>query len=383
MFGYGALLFINESLSLRSTLPDLLPSNHVLSHTTAAVGPHPQSSFPVSVIQTRSPSPTKPLHSASTPSSSSLVGGRSPIHEMECISENQTEDSTSSNTVNAHHSPPSPRMGTNRRSSLGAESSIKHLLNYRKNSTPVTVHSSTLSSALSEVADQRQRRVGSAISSTLHARITATLENKQNHRRLSAEPTSNTTLTAYLLRRRNSDQPTTSASNHQNLLSQLQMPTFSHQNSMPESSRVSREQMMTSNPTMSVHNGQCYPAEGIYTNGHTRFNATPLQQSFPNHVQHPTQPHPHMPVEGILSHVSSVLSSCGIPFQHCDGVFTLEHQGVQLRILISNIPYSNIQLQYLAGDTTQYERVCAQLYNQLQRNTPVIPPQKVYTTYVS
>ncbi len=301
---------------------------------------------------------------------------------MECISENQTEDST---PVSAHHSPPSPRMGSNRRSSLGTESSIKHLLNHRKNSTPVTVHSSTLSSALSEVAEQRQRRVGSAISSTLHARITATLENKQNHRRLSAEPTNSTMLTAYLLKRRNSDQPTTSASNHHTLLTQLQMPTFSHQNSMPESNTVTREQMMTSNPTMSQHNGvsQCYPSEAIYTNGHNRFNGAPLQQSFPSHIQHPTQPQPHMPVEGILSHVSSVLSSCGIPFQHSDGVFTLEHQGVQLRILISSIPYSNIQLQYLAGDTSQYERVCAQLYNQLQRNTPVIPPQKVYTTYVS
>lgn len=359
---------------LRSTLPELLPSNHLLNHTTA-IGRHPQSSFPVSVIQNRSTSPTKSIHS--NPSSSSL-GGRNPIHEMDCISEDQTENLASPTRVSAHHSPPSPRMGANRRSSLGAESSIKHLLNVRKNSTPVSAHSNTLSTARTEeVAEKRQRRVGSAISPPLHARITATLANGQNQRRLSGEPTSSTALT-YLLRRRNSDQPTTTASNHQTLLSQLQMPTFNHQKSVPET--------CTEATSMSLQNGlsQCYP-EAIYTNGHNRSNHTTnaqLHNTLTTHIQHPALPNAHMSIEGILTHVSSVLSSCGIPYQHNDGVFTLEYQGVQLQIYITNIPYS-IQLRYLAGDTTQYETVCTQLYNQLQRYPSVIPQQKVYTTYVS
>ncbi len=359
----------------RSTLPELLPSNQLLNHTTA-LGRHTQSSFPVSVIQNRSTSPTKSIHGTSNPSSSSL-GGRNPIHGMDCISEDLTENCTSPTSVSAHHSPPSPRTGGNRRSSLGAESSIKHLLNIRKNSTPVSVHSSTLSPTRAEEgAEKRQRRVGSAISPPLHARITATLANEQNQRRLSGEPTSSAALTAYLLRRRNSDQPTTSASNHQTLLSQLQMPTFNHQKSVPE---------MSIEAAMSIQNGlsQCYP-EAIYTNGHNRLNHTTNTQlhSVTNHIQHPTLPNAHMSIEGILTHISSVLSSCGIPFQHNDGVFTLEHQGVQLQIVITSVPYS-IQLRYVAGDTAQYETVCTQLYNRLQRYPSVIPQQKVYTTYVS
>lgn len=308
------------------------------------------------------------------------------------------EDSTSTSTPtnppltnhthHHHHSPPSPRSLNTRRSSLGAETSI---LQFRGGNTTHLPLSST----------DRQRKTG-AISPALHAQITATLsvEQKQSlHRRLSAE--NGGAMLAYLQKRRNSDQPipVSTSKTHQCLKSRLQMPLFSPQLSPPQQQTpqkevtVEQKVKLTSKP-MHLQNGQSY-SEVVYTNGLNHYNTqlsngyqSVMQQSVmtPNHVtslppQAPLSNEYNMSVEGMLSHVSSVLNSCRIPYQHSNGVFSLEHQGVQLRILICNYPCS-IQLQYVAGNTLQYERVCTQLYNQL-RYTPIIHTQKIYTTVVS
>ena len=369
----------------RNTLPDLLPSNHLLNHTTSR---HQQSSFPVNVIQNRVGSPTKSIHGSNS-SSSSLVGRRSPIHEQMDIISELTEDPTSStpappvtNHTHHHHSPPSPRSLYTRRSSLGAETSI---LQFRRgNMVPLT-------------SNNRQRRTG-AISPALHAQITANLSEEQKqslHRRASTENGGATCMRAYLQKRRNSDQPipVSTSKTHQNLKSHLQMPLFNPQLSPPQQQQQQQKEVTVEQKVsklMHPQNGQSY-SEVVYTNGFNHYN-TQLSNGYqgmmqppvitPNHVTSlPQAPHSNeynMSIEGMLSHVSSVLNSCRIPYQHSNGVFSLEYQGVHLRILICNFPCS-IQLQYVAGDTVQYERVCTQLYNQL-RYTPLIPTQKMYTT---
>ena len=75
----------------------------------------------------------------------------------------------------------------------------------------------------------------------------------------------------------------------------------------------------------------------------------------------------------VLTHVQSVLHMCGVAFHHhANGVFEVEHGGVRLQILVRTACVPNlasqsaIQLQYLAGDTTQYQTLCNHLAMQLQ-----------------
>ncbi len=82
--------------------------------------------------------------------------------------------------------------------------------------------------------------------------------------------------------------------------------------------------------------------------------------------------HP-LPFQGavdILGHVSMVLRTCGIPYQHSNGIFAVEHQGVKLQILVGTVPHlsapSAIQLQYVAGDTQIYQTLCTHLASRLQ-----------------
>ena len=296
---------------------------------------------------------------------------------MDCISEDQTEDSISPSPSSSHHSPPSPRVGGLRRSSLDAGTTNKQLLNYRKTSTPIPRTTGMLANALCEMPE-RQRRMG--IGSAAHPRVVAAM---QDHRRLSVE--NSTVATFHHLRRRNSDQlPSTSVSSNSAVLSQqLQMPTFSQQNSTTQDTDRTGEQSVSQAPMLSLPNGQCHP-EASYTNGLNGYNAQMHQ--FHNHL-----PPGHMnggvqnqqvSVQAMLSHVSSVLSLCRIPFLLNERVFTIEHQGVQLQIVISSD--ITIQIQYLAGDTVQYQRVCAHLYTQLQRYNYAVPPQRACaTTFVS
>ena len=67
---------------------------------------------------------------------------------------------------------------------------------------------------------------------------------------------------------------------------------------------------------------------------------------------------------GMLGRVSSILTQWGIPFEVREGGnLTVEHQGVRLQILMAQ---NAIQMQYLAGDTYQYQTLCSHLASQFQ-----------------
>ena len=68
----------------------------------------------------------------------------------------------------------------------------------------------------------------------------------------------------------------------------------------------------------------------------------------------------------ILTRISAILSNNGIQHSHSNGGLVVEHNGVKLQI-ICNLPHLNtIQMQYIAGDTMQYQTLSSQLATQLQ-----------------
>jgi hypothetical protein len=83
------------------------------------------------------------------------------------------------------------------------------------------------------------------------------------------------------------------------------------------------------------------------------------------------QPNPAGNVQDVLSHVSAVLNHCGIQYHHSNGVFAIDHQGVRLHILVCHLASQQnaIQLQYVAGDASQYQTLCSHLYNRLTATT--------------
>ena len=66
-------------------------------------------------------------------------------------------------------------------------------------------------------------------------------------------------------------------------------------------------------------------------------------------------------IQQLANHVSSVLSNFGVPHVHQNNVFTVDHHGVRFQIHVAG----NIQMQYVAGDMTQYQSLCSQLYSSL------------------
>ncbi len=68
-------------------------------------------------------------------------------------------------------------------------------------------------------------------------------------------------------------------------------------------------------------------------------------------------------IDVVLSHISAVLNTIGLPFNyyHQSNTFNVEHSGVHFQIQVAN----NIHLQYIAGDTTQYQSMCNQLVSRL------------------
>ena len=66
-------------------------------------------------------------------------------------------------------------------------------------------------------------------------------------------------------------------------------------------------------------------------------------------------------IQQMTNHISTILDHFGIPFVHQNNVFTANHHGVQFQIHVAR----NIQLQYIAGDTNQYQSLSSQLYSRL------------------
>lgn len=70
-------------------------------------------------------------------------------------------------------------------------------------------------------------------------------------------------------------------------------------------------------------------------------------------------------IQQLANHVSTVLNSYGLHHVHQNNVFTVDHRGVRFQIHVAG----NIQLQYVAGDMTQYQSLCSQLYSSLVPTT--------------
>lgn len=66
-------------------------------------------------------------------------------------------------------------------------------------------------------------------------------------------------------------------------------------------------------------------------------------------------------IQQLANHVSTVLNNFGLPHVHQNNVFTVDHHGVRFQIHVAG----NIQLRYVAGDMTQYQSLCSQLYSSL------------------
>ena len=84
------------------------------------------------------------------------------------------------------------------------------------------------------------------------------------------------------------------------------------------------------------------------------------------HVNTPNPPvsNPYFNPHSILNRISSVLSNNGIHYCHSNGGFVVEHDKVKLYIFC-NLPHT-IQMQYIAGDKSQYQTLSCQLAKQLQ-----------------
>lgn len=129
---------------------------------------------------------------------------------------------------------------------------------------------------------------------------------------------------------------TTTTNNHQVLLGMLQSPLSNSQ------------QQETSNQPINSDYGLIYRANPL-----TNCNAPVIPEiaGMAALVQ----------IQQLANHVSTVLGNFGLQYVHQNNVFTVDHLGVRFQIHVAG----NIQLQYVAGDMTQYQSLCSQLYNSL------------------
>ena len=98
----------------------------------------------------------------------------------------------------------------------------------------------------------------------------------------------------------------------------------------------------------------------------------PFGYALQQHSSHPSMPampsslNPYLNSHSILTRISTVLSSNGIPHYQSNSGFVVEHEGVKLQILC-NLPHLNtIHMQFIAGDAMQYQTLSSQLATQLQ-----------------
>ena len=409
------------------------PGNNLLNHTaprlqnpSSSSNPHSQlPSFPVSVIQNREGSPTKSIFGTSPNGNSTIgVGRRSPIHDMQMdsIAEDSTEDSATPTEVNApvsiamlvsHHSPPSPHLSgisVMRRASVGDHSAaVTAALMMPTQGQPQQVSSRpTTPSSLQagENGESRRRRSG-AISPALQEQIQASIqEHSQPQQQNQQQQGEQLQLQALLQNGRNHHPIMNDASQilaspksnqmSQGLMSMLQspLPSSTQPNTMsmhtPQIAENGQLIHMAGQQSSSLAQGIPQMQTGfLYANALNHYNNMAafhtavmpthalMQPNSPFHHpalsqhQQPQQPNPAGNVQDVLSHVSSVLNHCGIQYHHSNGVFAINHQGVRLHILVCHLATQQnaIQLQYVAGDTSQYQTLCSHLYSRLTATT--------------
>lgn len=390
-------------------------------------------SFPVSVIQNREGSPTKSIFGTSPNGTTTVgVGRRSPIHDMQMdsIAEDSTEDSATPTEVNppvsiamvvSNHSPPSPRLGVLRRASVGDRSAAMNagggLMMPAQGQTQQQVSSRPTTPSSLQAGDNgepRRRRSG-AISPALQEQIQASIQEnshqQQQQQQTQQQQGEQLQLQALLQNGRNHHHIMNDASQilaspksspmSQGLMSMLQspLPNNPQPNAVPMNTPHIAENgqliHMAGQQSSSLAQGvpQINAAGFLYANALNHFNGVNVAAAFhpavmpthhhalmqPNSPFHqpalsqpqPQQPNPAGNVQDVLSHVSSVLNHCGIRYHHSNGVFAIDHQGVRLHILVCHLASQQnaIQLQYVAGDASQYQNLCSHLYNRLTATT--------------
>lgn len=173
--------------------------------------------------------------------------------------------------------------------------------------------------------ERRQRKMGVIHHSTQQAKIAASLDQKLP------------------------GNVETSSIPHKHLFTALQMPLYSQ----PEQPLIHMQTCSTN-----AH-GNFYTTAALTKNHYNHYGAV---------YRPPVVPQTHFP--DVLAHVSSVLTMSGIPYQHSNGIFAIEHRGVKLQILVGCLPHlaapSAIKLQYIAGDAHTYQALCTQLASRLQ-----------------
>ena len=395
--------------------------------------PHSQlPSFPVSVIQNREGSPTKSIFGTSPTGGSTVgVGRRSPIHDiqMDSIAEDSTEDSATPTEINApvsiamvvsnHHSPPSPHLssiGAIRRASVGDRSAAAitgTLMMPQGQQQQSTSRPTTPSNLRTGDGDEPRRRRSGVISPALQEQIQASfqepsqVQQPQQHQQQGEQ----LQLQTLLQNGRNhhhfqpavSDSSQILASSKSNpmsrgLMSMLQSPlpnnpqltavaTTMHAPQIAENGQLIHH--MANQQSSSLVQGVPQMHTGfLYANALNHYNVAAFHTVMPAHAlmqpnspfRHPAfshhhhqqqQPNPASNVQDVLSHVSSVLNHCGIQYHHSNGVFAIDHQGVRLHILVCHLASQQnaIQLQYVAGDASQYQTLCSHLYSRLTATT--------------
>ena len=295
-------------------------------------------SFPVNIpatLSSRETSPTRPLYGGSPTSSLTMVGRRSPNHDnqMDSIAEDFTEDlATPTETA----PPVSFSIGDDSRPS---NSSLSNgFVNEQGYPRPITPNG------------VRQRKTGAHM-----VQAAATVPSQQVMR---GEPASSMP----------QPQPHKNGMGLHHLLlntstmQQVSTPapppvvTSSHNNLVQGSLKGMLLTPVTNNTPPQYHTH--------LVNTDVIYNASPM-----NGFVTTSQPNYHlvgmaalMQMQQQLSNrVSSVLDNFGIRFVHEDNIFTVHHHGVQFQIHVAR----NIQLQYIAGDTNQYQSLCTQLYSRL------------------
>ena len=369
------LLDFTLHLFCRKTLGDLFT-------TTSKQLP----SFPIS-IQPNSPSrsyressPTKGgggLYSSSPTNSLTLVGRRSPNHEvqMDAIAEDCTEDSTTptnihppavipSEVIDLISRPLSPRcsngsgggdwgrgvprtVGSNGSFQSHPLQSTKIVDKNRQRKTGVHMVKCPVSPHMVSAMEAKMCDCGGhlGVGEDDH------LDNNGLHHLLSQpspiiHPSVKQVSTNTL--------PILATSHPQVLMGMLQAPVYNTLTSVaaaPPPSPPPPQTLISSKYIYSTNNYQMQtsvptPTPSTMSCGQSTLDASTLlqMQISSNHK--------------VLSHI---LKHSGIPFLHQNNVFSVNHLGVQFQIHVTN----EIQLQFIAGDTMQYQSLCSELFSRL------------------
>lgn len=371
----------------RNTLAELFPSKQLPT-------------FPVNVLPNsgslvRDTSPTKPLYGSSPTNSLTMttVGRRSPNldNQMDAIAEDYTEDLATPTVTPTETIPPTALV------SAGGD--VRVLSNLRSNDPGYSRHGRTslganepifqrpgrTSLGSNETAFQRTGRTslgGNEPSVFQRSGLTSLSGNESlvYPRPAQTGMDSNEPPPTYQRpvtpgsekkqRRTGASMLQSSVPPAKNGLHQLLMAGSNHTKTAPPANNLLLGMLQSPLSTPQPTQQQEQPLN------HPLINSEFINQQSSNptntyHTQQQQQSHNLLgmaalvQIQQLANHVSTVLNSFGLHHVHQNNVFTVDHRGVRFQIHVAG----NIQLQYVAGDMTQYQSLCSQLYSSLVPTT--------------